>query len=69
VDELLKTVILGAPNVAVAVAMLYWATKMVERSQAFTERLIDRLMQMIDKNEQLQEQLSHTNGNNQKETD
>lgn len=68
-DELLKTIILGAPNVAVAIVMLYWATKMVERSMAFTERLIDRLMAMIDKNEELQEQLAHQPANSQEETD
>jgi len=62
-DELLKTVILGAPNVAVAILMLYWATKMVERQIAATERLIDRLIQMVDKNEQLQEQIASKNGN------
>jgi len=59
-DELAKTIILGAPNVAVAIVMLYWATRMVERQIAATERLIDRLMQMIDKNEKLQEQIAST---------
>jgi len=58
-DELLKTVILGAPNVAVALAALYWASKMLERQQAANERLIDRLIEMVDKNEKLQERLAN----------
>lgn len=68
-DELVKTLILGAPNVAVAILMLYWATKMVERQIAATERLIDRLIEMVDRNAKLQEQLSTKQVNDQKETD
>jgi len=63
-DELLKTLIQGAPNVAVALGALFWAGRMLERQQAATERLIDRLMQMLDKNEKLQEQLNSEKSTN-----
>jgi len=59
-DELLKQVIVGAPNVAVALGALWWAGRMLERQQTATERLVDRLIAMVDRNEQLQEQIVST---------
>lgn len=52
-DELLKTIILGAPNVAVAIAALWWASRVIERMVAAQERLIDQLIDLCRKNEEL----------------
>jgi hypothetical protein len=59
-DEIIKTIILGAPNVAVAVAALYWASRLIERMVAAQEKLADQLLDLCSKNEELVETLRDT---------
>jgi len=55
-DEILKTVILGAPNVLVAVVALFWASRLIERMVAAQEKLVDQLLDMCKRNELLSAQ-------------
>jgi hypothetical protein len=59
-DELLKTIILSAPNVAVAIAALYWASRLIERMVVAQEKLIDHLLDLCSRNEELVETLRDT---------
>jgi len=45
-DELLKQVILGAPNVAVALITLYWCFRALDRKDEQTQKLIDKLIDL-----------------------
>jgi len=53
VDELLKQIILGAPNLAVGVGALWWASRLIERMIASQEKLVDQLMSMCAENTEL----------------
>lgn len=57
-DEILKQVILGAPNVAVAIAALWWASRLIERQVTAQEKLVDQLLEMCKRNEALSEKAS-----------
>lgn len=59
-DEILKTVILNAPNVAVAIAALWWASKLIERMVAAQEKLVDQLLEMCQRNANLSEQVAES---------
>jgi len=65
-DDLITEMIKGAPNVIVAIGVLVWCARALERQQAFTERLIERLMALLEENDQLKAQLKSTR---QEETD
>jgi hypothetical protein len=56
-DELLKTIILGAPNVAVAVAALYWASQRIDKMIDQQSKLIDALLVMCAENKALSAEL------------
>jgi len=43
-DEFWQTVIVQAPNVLVAMVVLYWMSRTIERLLAVQERLIDTLI-------------------------
>jgi len=57
-DELLKTIILGAPNTAVAIGMLFWASKVIDRQIEATGRLVDRLIEVLAENDRLKQQIA-----------
>jgi len=57
-DELAKTVILGAPNLVVALWTLFWCFRAIERKQEAYERLTDRLLEVVAQREQLKAQLN-----------
>lgn len=59
-DEILKTVVLGAPNVAVAIMALWWATRLIERMVAAQERLIDALMKKCAEVSALSQEVAKT---------
>jgi hypothetical protein len=59
-DELAKSVILGAPNLAVALWTLFWAFRALERKDAAMQKLTDALLATITEREKLRAQL---NGN------
>lgn len=57
-DEILKQVILGAPNVAIAILALVWASKVIDRQIDATGRLVDRLMDVLAENDRLKAQIA-----------
>lgn len=58
VDDVVKTIILGAPNVAVAIGALYWASKLIERMVAAQETLVNQLLAMCAENGKLRSELA-----------
>lgn len=57
-DELIKTIILGAPNLAVALFTLYWAFRAIERKDAALERRTDELLTALIQIKELKTQLN-----------
>lgn len=57
-DELLKQIILGAPNTAVAILALVWASRVIDRQIEATGRLVDRLIETLAENDKLKAQLA-----------
>jgi len=57
-DEVLKQVILGAPNLAVAILALVWASKVIDRQIDATGRLVDKLIEVLAENEELKSQIA-----------
>lgn len=57
VDELIKTVILGAPNLAVAIMALWWARAIIERMLTRQETLIDQLLEKCEEVSVLKKEL------------
>lgn len=47
-DKVIETVVLNAPNVIVAIMVLLWSLRRVEKSIDENRELIDRLMELID---------------------
>ncbi len=47
-DELVRTMILNAPNVAVALAALYWLSKRMDRMFDMMERLVEKCYDAAD---------------------
>jgi len=52
-DELLKTLVLGAPNVAVALAALWWTSRLIGRMVNAQEKLVTQLLELCARNEEL----------------
>jgi len=48
-DELIKTIILGAPNLAVALYVLYRQQKTIDALLEAQNRLVDRLLAYVDR--------------------
>lgn len=63
-DEVLKQVILGAPNVAVAILALLWAGRVIEKQLEATARLVDRLMDVLAENDKLKAQIAEEQNKN-----
>lgn len=59
-DKLLETIILGAPNLAVALFTLYWCFRAIERKDQALERRTDELLTALIQLKELKTQL---NGN------
>jgi len=59
-DEFAKTIVLGAPNLAVALWALFWAFRSIEKKDAAMQKLTDQLLLVITERERLRAQL---NGN------
>jgi hypothetical protein len=57
VDELLSTVILNFPNLAVALVMLFWQRQIIEKLLESQSHLIDRLLQYVDNDKQAAERV------------
>jgi hypothetical protein len=57
-DEVLKQVILGAPNVAIAILALVWASKVIDRQIDATGKLVDKLIDVLAENDRLKEQIA-----------
>lgn len=57
-DELIKTIILGAPNTAVAIVALIWASRTIDRQIEATGRLVDRLIETLAENDRLKAQIA-----------
>jgi hypothetical protein len=51
-DELIKTIILGAPNLAVALYVLYRQQKTIDALLEAQTKLIDRLLSYVDRDKQ-----------------
>lgn len=47
-DEFVKELLLQAPNLAVALAVLYWQRRTIDQLLANQTALIDRLLEAID---------------------
>jgi len=52
-DEFLANIIQQAPNVVVAVVVLYWMSKTIERLLANQEKLIDKLLEYVDETKEV----------------
>lgn len=52
VDELIKQVVLGAPNLAVALAILYWQSRRLDRMIDLYEKVMLAFLQryLVDRN-------------------
>lgn len=59
-DELVKQIILGAPNVAVALAALWWASQRIDKMIDAQAKLIDALLEMCAENIRLSKELPNT---------
>jgi len=49
-DEVLKQVILGAPNLVVALWVIWWSFKRLEQMTTERDKLIDELLAMCTQN-------------------
>ena len=49
-DELIKTMILGAPNLSVAIFALYWSAQRIDKMIEAQTKLIDALLLMCAEN-------------------
>lgn len=47
-DEFIKSLITQAPNIGVALVMLYWQKKTIDQLLANQTALIDRLLEAVD---------------------
>lgn len=57
-DELIKTIVLGAPNTAVAILALIWASRVIDRQIDATGRLVDRLIETLAENDRLKAEIA-----------
>jgi hypothetical protein len=57
-EEVIKQVILGAPNLAVAILALVWSSKVIDRQIEATGRLVDKLIETLAENEDLKAQIA-----------
>lgn len=57
-DEVIKAVIAGAPNVIVAIAALVWASRAIDRQIEATGRLVDTLVETLVENDRLKQQIA-----------
>ena len=57
-DELLRSIVLGAPNLGVALIALYFAGRLIERMVAAQEKLVEELLDLCRQNEELVKQAS-----------
>jgi cell division protein FtsL len=59
-DALINQVVTGVPNLAVAIYVIYSNQKALEGYRLQIEKLTDKLVQMVDKNADLQQQIMST---------
>lgn len=53
-DEFIKSLVMQAPNLAVAIAVLYWQRKTIDQLVANQTALIDKLLEFVDSERQHQ---------------
>jgi len=56
-DELIKVLITGAPNFLVAIAVIVWASRLIEKMVDAQQRLIDQLILKCDQVYELEARL------------
>lgn len=52
-DAAITALLEGIPNLAVAVFVIWWSTRMIERDGATKDKLIDALLVMVKENKAL----------------
>lgn len=52
-DELLKTLVTGAPNFVVAIAVIVWASRLIEKMVDAQLRLVDELIKKCAETDRL----------------